>query len=1025
MTPLPERAQECVRTPGALVQSGLLPTCGARAYVPSMEPARAVAPHDDAVFVPEHMVWRVCVRSAREQWPPWAAASDVLDRGPAWCTVADGAWLHHLDMVSREAWMTRTFEAALPVAEVRAFVSAREKAPAPGQTPASEVARALALLVRIVGNALHGETRPVPLDSKIVTQQLGWDATLEALMQRLGWRVAPIDERMALHPPAEMTSWQAYVELAVMCVHLGGAPPAPEHVQWHIEPRGWPPALAPTVPPPDERIHFACARLGVATHEDAKSVCDMYRVAIECFPHRRQELFLALEYVVDMRQFGEPATTLMAMEQSQGVYAYKDVRGGYERLGVPTPVVAHEHRSLWDEMPPPPPVRVDEVVAAYDKAVQDALEHGTDADLQSARHALRTLAQYHAPAPALDARERANPIQHVADAYKLLQTSPEIDDALLLMGYRVYASESKTRAELLRLALETVAESRASAHLRRFLRGEDDADDERMPRGLYNIGNTCYLNSLLQYIAWITPIREAVHAAKGAAPVPDASDEQKRALAFAHGLDALFTAMETSKEQALTPSKELAYLALVPLAWEQAYQCTKDELMSQVTTQQDVCECLDNMVALLDSACTSDAAPHAVHRLFAGTSLQRLSPPPPDSAKIEQAFTSLPVTLLPGALDMYDALDTFFNEEQVAWENATHVQRSITLQHAPPLLQIHVQRVQYDRMKQRIVKNQAPLDLPDTLYLDRYMDPDCAPPERAAALADLHTQTSTLRRERAALLERVQRLDSAQLSALERVGERLARLGDVDAVDDELRALVHEHSASELADVASGMRREIDTLRSEAHAKRAAIQRLWCDETCVPYRLASVCMHRGEATHGHYFVNQRDFARDEWMALNDTSVSTITAGEVSREYVHEYIYSQQSHGRYVLSRGVCARRYPGARMRIIESAPGRSELAAAVARFASKVKGQVLVADHVLDLAAHRNHKERNEVEHQDGPEYRDIKHVEHGCAERQEDGLRCADPELELWQAADERAELVLVFAVARARVEDVAHEA
>jgi len=42
-------------------------------------------------------------------------------------------------------------------------------------------------------------------------------------------------------------------------------------------------------------------------------------------------------------------------------------------------------------------------------------------------------------------------------------------------------------------------------------------------------------------------------------------------------------------------------------------------------------------------------------------------------------------------------------------------------------------------------------------------------------------------------------------------------------------------------------------------------------------------MHRGEATHGHYFVNQRDFAKNEWMTLNDTHVAPITEGEVSKD----------------------------------------------------------------------------------------------------------------------------------------------
>ena len=136
------------------------------------------------------------------------------------------------------------------------------------------------------------------------------------------------------------------------------------------------------VPTADAQTHLACARLGVSTQEDAGVVCDMYRMNTACFPHRRQELFLALECLHDLRHAGEPLTTLMAIEQSQGLYAYKDVRASYARLGVAMPAVAPSPASLWDPSPSPPPVPVDKVIAAYDRAVKEALDHGTDEDLR-------------------------------------------------------------------------------------------------------------------------------------------------------------------------------------------------------------------------------------------------------------------------------------------------------------------------------------------------------------------------------------------------------------------------------------------------------------------------------------------------------------------------------------------------------------------------------------------------------------------------------------------------------------------
>ena len=177
------------------------------------------------------------------------------------------------------------------------------------------------------------------------------------------------------------------------------------------------------------------------------------------------------------------------------------------------------------------------------------------------------------------------------------------------------------------------------------------------------------------------------------------------------------------------------------------------------------------------------------------------------------------------------------------------------------------------------------MDLPDTLYLDRYMDASCAPPERFDALQALHERTLALRRERAALLEQVHQLQGDELMALERVTRRLNiwKHAAEQNQDTEWHALLNEHAPSELESVSLIMRAKAQALTTQADALHSDLETLWSEETHLPYRLASVCMHRGEATHGHYFVNQRDFAKNEWMTLNDTHVAPITEGEVSKD----------------------------------------------------------------------------------------------------------------------------------------------
>lgn len=112
------------------------------------------------------------------------------------------------------------------------------------------------------------------------------------------------------------------------------------------------------------------------------------------------------------------------------------------------------------------------------------------------------------------------------------------------------------------------------------------------PTGLNNIGNTCYLNSLLQYYFSLAPLRQYVleyqetmehfrhHPANnlrriGGREVSEA--EVERSVQFLYQLRDLFHAMIYSKERCVTPKKELAYLAFAPSNFEVEFEPSATE----------------------------------------------------------------------------------------------------------------------------------------------------------------------------------------------------------------------------------------------------------------------------------------------------------------------------------------------------------------------------------------------------------------------------------------------------------------
>ncbi|CCK68854.1 ubiquitin-specific protease UBP2 KNAG_0B04190 [Huiozyma naganishii CBS 8797] len=104
---------------------------------------------------------------------------------------------------------------------------------------------------------------------------------------------------------------------------------------------------------------------------------------------------------------------------------------------------------------------------------------------------------------------------------------------------------------------------------------------ENWPIGLNNIGNTCYLNSLLQYYFAIAPLRNYICSYQSTTESFEATDtdakinrriggrqvcasEVERSIQFTYQLRDLFNGMIFSNSRCVSPTQELAYLAFSP-----------------------------------------------------------------------------------------------------------------------------------------------------------------------------------------------------------------------------------------------------------------------------------------------------------------------------------------------------------------------------------------------------------------------------------------------------------------------------
>ncbi|RMD42628.1 hypothetical protein DV735_g2468, partial [Chaetothyriales sp. CBS 134920] len=167
-----------------------------------------------------------------------------------------------------------------------------------------------------------------------------------------------------------------------------------------------------------------------------------------------------------------------------------------------------------------------------------------------------------------------------AEGYSVLQISDRTcDDDLVLSAYDVAVMDYPEGRDRYTRALMAIAKDRSSSALRDRVSQNSSQPMEvssNEPVGLENIGNTCYLNSLLQFLFTMVPLRHIVLnfdefrldptddnlRSKKVGQRNITRKEVQTAQRFVDSLSVLFQGMIHTPKSAIRPEKELAKLTL-------------------------------------------------------------------------------------------------------------------------------------------------------------------------------------------------------------------------------------------------------------------------------------------------------------------------------------------------------------------------------------------------------------------------------------------------------------------------------
>lgn len=388
------------------------------------------------------------------------------------------------------------------------------------------------------------------------------------------------------------------------------------------------------------------------------------------------------------------------------------------------------------------------------------------------------------------------------------------------------------------------------------------------PVGLDNIGNSCFMNSLLQCYFAIPPLVKQVLQAKSTSPDPHCL--------FLKSLQILFSQQIGSVKKSVNPKAVLDSLA----------KASNSGINRG--TQEDVGEFhmifVDNLGKALVKCVNS--LDQEIKSLFVGVHSEFIYLKPGHIKQTKVEFCPLIIGNDEGDLVSAWEKSGFSSISGYRRESGNIVELSHEnwITDLPGILFFQVKRSIYVEGVQEIFKDCSGVKIPEVLYPDKMMA------QNREIVLKLRVEANELLEEKRLLNEKLKRIYSSS---------------DKNKFDDSLKTVINFLSSEFGAEfdsnfldgvkylktlelyvqqLVSHLTERINEIDEEISKKYDVINK-------TPYVLHSILVHEGIESFGHYFALIKDYNLDIWRKYNDSIVTLVPEEEVNK------IVSGQSEGK--------------------------------------------------------------------------------------------------------------------------------